>query len=648
MVSAADNKLGVMASKVASVLAVIMTIACILWNIDAPTRMGVAVLTEQYMALQLGLALCIVFLISGFKRAEPDGVSSPGIIDICLAIIGLGVLLYAAAYYAELLSEQAYRPPILTLIGSVVVILVLEGVRRRSGWALFFIVSVFFTYALFAHKVPGPLIGREMSPVKLVQYVGFDPSAVFSTPLAVGTIIVLLFVFFGQLLFAAGGGAFFTDLAMAATGRTRGGSAKISVIASALFGSISGSAVSNVVTTGVITIPLMRRGGYSKTDAGAIEAIASTGGQLTPPIMGAAAFLMAEFLDISYMTVAAAAVIPAALYYISIFLQVDLIAGRDNITTVDDDLLTVREVLSMGWHFLVPFAVLLGALFWLRRDPADSALMASVAIIVVGFLRNYGEDGLTLTKLLNVFITTGKSMVDLILIVAAAGFVIGILNITGLGFALTLLLVDSIGNNIFLILFVSAFICILLGMGMPTSGVYVLLAALVAPSIVEAGVSPIAAHMFILYFGMMSMITPPIALAAFAAAAITKSNPLDTGLAAMRIGWAAYIIPFIFVCTPALLMNGEWLDIGIAFGKAAFGVFAVSVGIVGFLGKKLNVGLRLVFAILGICSLPIALAPAIWGHVNLICCALLIPLAFHLITSARKSPTNSPAPQGTR
>ncbi|MCW1404455.1 TRAP transporter fused permease subunit [Novosphingobium sp. MW5] len=406
---------------------------------------------------------------------------------------------------------------------------------------LFSIVAVFLVYALFADKVPGRLIGKELSPVRLVQYVGFDPSAVFSMPLAVGTIIVLLFVFFGRLLFAAGGGSFFTDLAMAATGNTRGGSAKISVVGSALFGSISGSAVSNVVTTGVVTIPLMERGGYTKKDAGAIEAVASTGGQLTPPIMGAAAFLMAEFLDISYMIVAAAALLPAMLYYLGVFVQVDLIAGRDRIQAADEVGMTTRQVLAEGWHFGLPFAVLLGALFWWRLDPEDSALLASIAIVLVGFLRGYRGQRLTLKTFGRVFIDTGIGMVDLILVVAAAGFVIGILNVTGLGFALTLVLVDTVGSNVVLLLLISAVICVILGMGMPTSGVYVLLAALVAPSLVEAGIQPIAAHLFILYFGMMSMITPPVALAAFAAATITKADPLATGLAAMRVGWAAFI-----------------------------------------------------------------------------------------------------------
>ena len=279
-----------------AVLATTMCVACILWNIEAPTRLGLAILKQQYMAFQLGLVLAITFLKYGPTGALKTKV---GWVDGVFGLIAFSVLMYAAWDFAWLLYEQSYRPWQITMIGAVVTLSVMEGIRRRAGWMLFSIVSVFLVYALFADLAPGRLIGKALSPTRLVQYVGFDPTAVFSTPLAVGTIIVLLFVFFGQLLFAAGGGAFFTDLAMAATGRARGGSAKIAVVGSALFGSISGSAVSNVVTTGVITIPLMKRGGYSGKDAGAIEAVASTGGQLTPPIMGAAAFLMAEFLEIS-------------------------------------------------------------------------------------------------------------------------------------------------------------------------------------------------------------------------------------------------------------------------------------------------------------------------------------------------------------
>jgi TRAP transporter 4TM/12TM fusion protein len=585
-----------------AVLATVMCVLCILWTLEVHTRLGFAILRQQYMAIQLGLALAIAFL-----RFGPRGgaVAQPNVVDAAIAVTCLGVLAYAAWDFVWLLQEQFYRPWQITLIGTVVVVVVMEGIRRRAGLMLFSIVAVFLVYALFADRVPGRLIGRELSPQRLVDYVGFDSSAVFSTPLAVGTITVLLFVFFGQLLFAAGGGAFFTDLAMAATGRTRGGSAKIAVFGSALFGSISGSAVSNVATTGVITIPLMVRGGYRREDAGAIEAVASTGGQLTPPIMGAAAFLMAEFLEIPYATVAAAALLPALLYYVGAFLQVDLIAARDGIAAPEDAELTVRKVMAKGWHFLIPFAVLLYALFGMRLSPEDAALMASVAIAVAGVLRGYDGTRLTLRTFGRVFVETGTSMVDLILVVAAAGFVIGVLNVTGLGFALTLVLIDAVGSSLFLLLMMSAVVCIILGMGMPTSGVYVLLASLVAPSLVEAGIAPIAAHMFILYFGMMSMITPPVALAAFAAATISGAGAVTTGLAAMRIGWAAFILPFAFVATPALLFEGTVMEIITATGLTAVGVAGITAGIVGYWARRLNIALRAGFTVLGALALPL-------------------------------------------
>ena len=583
-------------------LATAMVVACILWNLDAPIRLGFAVLTQQYMAFQLGLALALAYIRFGWRGGDKPGI---GLVDGLIALVAFATLMYTAWDFAWLLSEQSYRPWQITVIGAVVVLAVMEGVRRRAGLMLFSIVGLFLVYALFADKVPGRLIGKALSPERLVQYVGFDPNAVFSTPLAVGTIIVLLFVFFGQLLFAAGGGNFFTDLAMALTGRARGGAAKISVVGSALFGSISGSAVSNVVTTGVVTIPLMQRGGYSKRDAGAIEAVASTGGQLTPPIMGAAAFLMAEFLDISYFTVAGAALLPAALYYLSVFTQVDLIAGRDAVHSAETDILTPGQVLREGWHFAIPFGLLLAGLFWWRLDPEQSALLASVAIVVVGLLRPYRGTRLSLGELGRVFVTTGESMVNLILVVAAAGFVIGVLNITGLGFALTLVLVDTVGSNVVALLIVSALICIVLGMGMPTSGVYVLLAALVAPSLVQSGISPLAANLFILYFGMMSMITPPVALAAFAAATITEDDPLKTGIVSMRMGWAAFIIPFLFVATPELLMDGSWPTIALVFVLAGVGIMAVTAGIVGFWSRPLGPALRLGFLASGALALPL-------------------------------------------
>lgn len=624
-----------MKARLVTSIAVTMCLACFAWNLELPTRLGFAVLKQQYMAFELGLALTLAYLQFG---ATPDTHPSRAFFNSVAAIFIFLVLMYAAWDFPWLLREQSYRPWQITLIGAAVVLAVMQNVRRLAGNMLAGIVLAFLLYALVADQVPGQLIGKALTPERLVQYVGFDPSAVFGSPLAVGTVIVLLFVFFGQLLFAAGGGAFLTDLAMAMTGQARGGSAKVAVVGSALFGSISGSAVSNVVTTGVITIPLMQRGGYKKEDAGAIEAVASTGGQLTPPIMGAAAFLMAEFLEIPYAAVASAALLPAALYYISVFTQVDLIAGRDGIRQSDLTVLNPWQVMREGWHFLAPLVLMLVALFFWNMDPEDAALLSAVVVLIVGFTKGYKGQRLTWSRLIGVFEETGTSMVSLILVVAAAGFVIGVLNITGLGFALTLMLVDSVSSSTLLLLLMAAVICIVLGMGMPTSGVYVLLAALVAPSLVQAGITPMGAHLFILYFGMMSMITPPVALASFAAASIAQSDPLRTGIASMRVGWAAFVIPFVFVASPPLLLTGSWEDIAITSLTAVVGVIGITAALIGFWRVRISASVRACLLLASFGSLPFGFLPGglVW-HVSGAALTLLIFVALQ-----RKNPNISP------
>jgi TRAP transporter 4TM/12TM fusion protein len=423
-------------------------------------------------------------------------------------------------------------------------------------------------------------------------------------------------------LLKSGGSAFFTEISMALVGRFRGGQAKIAVIASGLFGSISGSAVSNVVTTGVITIPLMRGAGYRAVDAGAIEAVASTGGQLMPPIMGAAAFIMADFLQVPYTDVVIAALIPAILYYAALFIVADLEAGRRGITRIPEaDIPRAWPVLKSGWIFPVPFAVLIGTLFFLNYSPELAALASAAVIFASGAIIGYKGKRLGWRDLLDALRSTGVAVLDIFMIGAAAGFVIGVLNLTGLGFGLTLALVKLGGGNAFLLLVISAAVCILLGMGMPTAGVYILLSTLVAPALVEVGFLPMAAHLFILYFGMMSMITPPVAIAAFAAASLSGADAMRTGFAAMRFGWLAYVIPFMFVFAPTLLMEGPSLAVAVAAVTAALGVWLVSIGVVGYLARPQAVVERLLYVIAGIAlvipadAFPGALATDLSGFV---------------------------------
>jgi TRAP transporter 4TM/12TM fusion protein len=577
----------------------LFVVLSIVWTFQVPSRLGISVYKEQFLLLCLGLAGAIVYLTNRVDRRKTP---TPPLIDWALALLMLGVTFYVAWNYEWFLLNAAYKPPLMLVLGIVLILLVMEGLRRVSGWVLFSIVIAFMVYALAAHLVPAPLTGTRTDIDQLALYLAFDTNALIGIPLGVATTVVVIFILMGQVLFNTGGGEFVTDIAMATMGHRRGGAAKISVLASGLFGTISGSAISNATTVGVVTIPLMQRSGYSAVDAGAIEANASTGGQFMPPVMGAAAFLMAEFLEIPYAEVVVAAIIPAVLYYFAIFVQVDLVAARDRIKFLVEDLPKARTVLRAGWHFIVPFVVLIYALFNTQAEAEAAALYAAVTIAVLGALRQYKGHRMTLRTLAASFWDAGIATTELVMIVAAAGFVVGILNKSGGGFALTLFLVKLGGGNLYILLLLAAVICIVLGMGMPTTGVYVLLAALVAPSLIEAGVAKLSAHMFILYFGMMSMITPPIALAAFAAASISRADPMKTGYVAMRMGWVAYVIPFLFVLSPTLIMEGAPWTIALNVTTATVGVYVASVAMVGFFTRPLGVVTRILLGIGGLAA----------------------------------------------
>jgi len=403
-----------------------------------------------------------------------------------------------------------------------------------------------------------------------------------------------------SLMQRSGAGDFLNDIAIALMGRYRGGAAKVAITGSSLFGSISGSTVSNVMSTGAITIPLMKRGGYSNTSAGAIEAVASTGGQLMPPVMGAVAFLMAEDLDVEYKVVAIAAIVPSFLYYTGLFVQADLEAAKLGISRVEEELIPkLSTVIKDGWIFLIPFAILIFGLFWWNLEPEEAALDACAALIILGLVFGYKGRRMTLKDIFWSVAETGVLVIDLVMIGAAVGMIIGILAKSGLGFALTLVLSQLGEGNFVLLLILAAIVCIVLGMGMPTIGVYVLVSALVAPSMIEVGVTPMAAHMYVLYFGMLSFITPPIAIAAFAAAKLADSPPMATGFAATRFGWSAFVVPVLFIFAPSLLLDGEPLDLLHDIGTAIAGVWLVSIAIVGYFRRNLIAVQRAAFTLAG-------------------------------------------------
>jgi len=549
----------------------------------------------------LGLVLVMAYLTLPLRR---HGTGKLPWYDAAAAMVGFVASWYVAIQFPTLANEIAYRPLDAMVISVLLLLLILEGVRRAAGPVLVIILLFFFAYAMWGHLIPGKLTGRNLHLEDLLIGLALDPQALLGVPMKIGTTVVISFLLLGQMLFLSGGSGFFTGIAMSGMGRYRGGSAKIAVAASSLFGSISGSAVSNVVSTGVITIPLMRDSGYSAESAGAIEAVASTGGQLMPPLMGASAFVMAEFLEIPYAEVVMAALIPAFLYYLALFVVTDLEAAKTGITRIAADKLPAAwPVLKAGWFFPLPFGVLIYGLFGANLRPEEAALYAVVTLLACAMVFGYEGKRAGPMMIIKALEETGRSCIELLLIVAVAGLMIGLLNISGLGFALTYSLVEIGGGNLAVLLILAALICIVLGMGMPTLGVYVLVAALVAPSLIEFGVTKMAAHLFVLYFGMMSMITPPVAIAAFAAASLTRADAMRTGFAAVRFGWVAYVIPFLFVMSPGLLMAGDTAGIIIALITASIGVWLGSVGLIGYFVRPLGWSRRAIFMASGFCAM---------------------------------------------
>ncbi len=579
------------------------------WVLDLPQKAGVALYTEQFLVTVLGLALALCFLTAPASRDKDEG-TRPRVgsrvpwWDAAAAFLGLALCLWIAWRYPALVTELASRPLDGILMSAALAVLVLEGTRRMTGFSLVGFTLAGVVYAMVGHHLPGVFQARPVDFSRLVVYLGLDTNALLGTSLNIAVIVVVPFILLGTLLSRCGGSAFFTDLAMAWMGRYRGGAAKIAVAGSALFGMISGSAVANVSAVGVVTIPMMKRSGFPPQIAAAIEAVGSTGGQLMPPVMGAAAFLMAEVLGVPYVEVMIAAIIPAFLYYLALFFQVDVEAAKRGIRGEPANRLPrLVPVLKAGWYFPLPFGVLIYALVALNLRAEYCALLAAGVLIVLSLAFGYKGERVPVKDLVKAIVSTGSVVVDLILICAVSGMFIGILNITGLAFGLTLQLLAATGESVPLMLALTAVMAIVLGLGLPTVGVYIIMATLIAPALVKIGITPMAAHMFLLYFGVMSMVTPPVALSAFAAANIAGSDVDKTGWTATRIGWAAYIVPFLFALSPSLLMQGPPLVIAWAVLTASVGIWLGTIGVVGYFYAPVAAGTRALFIVAGVLTL---------------------------------------------
>ncbi|MGI6469711.1 MAG: TRAP transporter permease [Syntrophomonadaceae bacterium] len=501
-------------------------------------------------AVHLSFAMALVYLLYPLRKSWARGRIHP--VDAVITLIAVGMPLYVVIFYKDLVMRAALPTPVDTVVGAIGIFLVLEAARRVVGWPIVIVASIFLAYAFAGPYIPGDFAHRGVSLKMLVSHLYYTTEGVFGIPLGVSATFIFLFILFGAYLEKSGLGRLFIDLANAVAGRAAGGPAKVAVISSGLMGTISGSSVANVAGTGSFTIPMMKKLGYRPEFAGAVEAAASTGGQLMPPIMGAAAFLMAEFVGIPYISVAKAAVIPALLYFTGVMLCVHLEAKKSGLRGLSaDELPKIVPILKDKGHLMVPLIAIIYLLVS-GYTPMRAALWAILLTVVAATLR--ASTRMSIKDIIMSLESGARSALGVIIACATAGIIIGVVTKTGLGLKLGSVLIGLAGGKLLLTMVFTMITSIILGMGVPTTANYVITSTIAAPTIIQLGVPILAAHMFVFYFGIIADITPPVALAAFAGSGIAKSDPLKTGVQSSKLAIAAFIIPYIFVLSPALLM----------------------------------------------------------------------------------------------
>jgi TRAP transporter 4TM/12TM fusion protein len=601
----------------------LLVAAVVLWVLDIPRSVfGIGFYTEQFLTICLGLTLALAYIADTSRPRT--------ILDWVAVIASLALCGYIALRYEHLTLDAAFLPLDALIVCILLIALIMEASRRTNGWGFVSMIAGIAVYAYISPHLPGDFQTRYVSPERMVTYLGLDINGAIGNILQVAVLVVIPFTILGQVLARTGGADFFSDISMAAMGSFRGGAAKIAVVGSALFGMISGSAVSNVLAVGIVTIPTMVKSGFTPHRSAAIESVGSTGGQLMPPVMGASAFIMAEFLQVPYGSVCIAAAIPAVLYYLCLFFHVDLEAAKHKIGAAKiAEAPAVSEVLKSGWHFLVPIAFLVFALMYPELSnltPEKAAIYSTAILIVLAMIFGYRGKRLGVMDMLKAIMETGRVSLDIILIGAAAGVMVGIMSISGLAFSMTIQLLTLAAGNIFLLLLLIAVLAFILGIGLPTVSVYILTATLLAPALVKLGVTPMAAHMFVMYNGILSMITPPVAFAAYAAANIARTDGWTTGWMACVVGWSTFILPFLFVLTPSLLMDGSWTEIVLNFSRVAFGIWLGTIAAVGFSFARLNPVGRAIYAVISLAVVlpPEAFSGAIWINVAGVTAAIVL------------------------
>ena len=542
-------------------------------------------------SIHLGFALVLCFLLYPAWPGRSPG-RRPSLFDWAFAAVSLVGFVYVIVHYNWIMENPADSTRTAVLLGTVVMLLALEAARRTIGLTFAILAALAIAYAFFGPWVPGTWSHRGFSWASIQETLYLSTLGILGQVTGISATLVAIFLVFGAVLQHTGGGETFVDLAKLVAGRSYGGPAKVSVFSSAFFGTISGSAVANVVVDGIFNIPLMKRLRYKPEFAAAVEATASTGGQIMPPVMGAGAFIMAELLEVQYAQVAIAAALPAILYYLGCGAAIHFEARRLTLELIPTSLLPrARDVFA--WRRSVPLfvPVILLSYFLLSGYTAGTSTFWSIIasfVIYLASATSRDDFRARCWGIVRALEAGGRSIVLVATLIAAAGIVIGMINLTGVGIKLSEFIIGASGQSLLAALFFAMLVCIILGMGLPTTAAYVLAASVVAPALIRLGTLPLAAHLFVFYFAIISAITPPVCAAVYVAAAIARANWLKTGLIATRLGLAGFIVPYMFVFAPALLWEGPILDIVLATFTACLGVVILSAGTMGFLLRPTN------------------------------------------------------------
>jgi TRAP transporter 4TM/12TM fusion protein len=537
---------------------------------------GITIVTSvKLYAIHLGFSLLLIFLIYPFHSKSRAIKTRFPIYDLILGIIGALTSVYIIVFYQDFIFRIDNAPTVLDLIiGAITILLVLEISRRTVGLSMPVVAVVFLAYAFLGYLMPPMLRHRGYDLERVISHL-FSEQGIFNIPIGISVRYVFLFILFGSFLEASGGGKFLIDLATAMFGGTRGGPAKAETVSSAFFGTISGSAVANVIGTGTFTIPMMKSIGYKSHFAAAVECASSTGGQIMPPVMGAGAFILAELVGISYLDVCKAAAIPAVLYFLSIYIMIDLEAAKTGLRGLSwSELPRLGPLLKKDFLFAIPIFALIFLLVGLKTTATMAGFWATVVTFIITFCRK--ETRMNSKKIWDTLADGAIKATQVAAVCACAGIIIGIVALTGVGLKVSAIMIDLGGVSVLLSLFIAMCISLILGMGLPTTAAYIICAAIVAPSLIKLGITPLGAHLFVFYFSCLSAITPPVAVAAYVAAGIARANPVQVGLTAVRLGIAAFIVPYMFVYGPALLLKGDTLSILWAIVTATIGITALA------------------------------------------------------------------------